>query len=335
MEDYTMRPVRRPKASTAVTVIICVVFGLLAFIFAISSAALLSLRGILSGSVLSNAVSEIQPLDWEMGMFADEEQLDEVAKILQIPLDRLDEDSTVSDMICVTAAQYKLSISSFELEELLEQSEIMPAIGGLVGTYEHYLLTGEDEELFDRRQLLAEIKSHKSSIEKYTGVDLSVFYDNIEDNFRRNSAELKKFNPSKMTNDAGKYTSVALSLPVMIGCLALSVAMAVLALLITKRPVACLRMLGIVMTAAGAVVIAAALMIPSALKAALPMLGSRVLREITALINGAISPILLRNGFVFTAAGVLMIVISVLCAILVKKFGAKKEIPETQTVENA
>lgn len=335
MEDYTMRPVRRPKASAAMTMIICVVFGLLAFIFAMSSAALLSLRGILSESALSNAVSEIQPLDWEMGMFADEEQLDEVAKILQIPLDRLDEDSTISDMICVTAAQYRLSVSPFELEELLEQSEIMPAVGGLVGTYEHYFLTGEDMEIFDRRQLLAEIKSHKSSIEKYTGVDLSIFYDDIEDNLRRNSAELKKYNPSKLTNDAGKYTSVALSLPVVIGCLALSVVMAVLALLITKRPVACLRMLGIVMTAVGAVVIAAALLIPTILKSALTTLGSRVLREITALINRSVAPILIKNGAVFAAAGVLMIVISVLCAIFVKKFGKKKEISETQTVENA
>lgn len=335
MEDYTMRPVRRPKASTAVTVIICVVFGLLAFIFAMSSAALLSVRGILSESALSNAVSEIQPLDWELGMFGDEEQLDEVADVLCIPLDRVNEDSTISDVICVTAAQYRLSISADELEDLLEQSEIMPAIGSLVGTYEHYFLTAEDDELFGRRQLLAEIKKHRSSIQKYTGVDISIFYDDIQDNLRRNSSELNKLNPSKLTNDAGKYTSVALSLPMIFGLLAAAVVMIVIALLITKRPIACVRTLGIVMTVAGAILIVGALMIPAALKAALPMLGSRVLREITALVNGAISPILLRNGFVFAGAGVLLIAVSVVCAILVKKFGAKKEIPETQTVENA
>ena len=335
MEDYTMRPVRRPKASMAMTVVICVVFGLLAFIFAMSSAALLSVRNILSDSALSNAVSGIQPLDWELGMFADEEQLDDLAEMLYIPMDRIDEDSTVSDMICVTVAQYGLSVSPFDLEDLLEQSQIMPASGGIVGTYARYFLPGEDEEVFDRRQLLAEIKSHRSEIEEYTGIDMSYFYKDIEDTLRRNSADLKKYNPSNLTNDAGKYTSIALSLPVVIGCMALSVIMAVIALLITKRPVACLRMLGIAVTLVGAVVITAALMIPAILKSALPAFGSKVLREITAIVNGAVAPILIRNGVVFAAAGVLMIALSVLCAVFVKKFGAKKEIPETQTVENA
>ncbi len=327
MEDYVIRPERRPKASLTKTIIICIVFGLLSFIFAFGSAILLCIRNTLSESALSNVVSEIDPVDLELGMFLSDEDIDEFAEDWYLPKNRINEDSTIADMVCESAAQYGISINSMDLEELFDESDIMPAIGGLVGTYEQYFLTGEDKEVFSRRALFSEIKKHRNEIEKYTGVDLSYFYDGIEETLRENSRDLDKLNPSELSNDAGEYTSKALSMPAIIICLALSMAMAVAALLITKRPVACVRMYGIVMTVVGAIVIAAVMLMPTILKAALTMLRSGALKYITGLLNDSITPIFIKFGVIFAGAGVLLIAVSVVCEILIKKFSAKKTEP--------
>lgn len=333
MEDYTLRPEPKPKASAAKTVIICVVFGLLSFIFALGSAALLCVRDTLSQSALSGAVSGINPASWEMGMFLDDEQIDELAYALYLPGNKIGEDTTISDMIRESAAQYGISINPLDIGELLEKSQIMSAIGSLVGTYEYYFLTGEDLEPFSRRNLFSAIEDQEEGIRQYTGVDISFFYNGIKKTFREISGALNQLNPSVLTEDAGKYTSVILSVPVIAAFFAVSVVMAVLALIIIRRPVACVRTFGIVLTLAGAIIIAAALLLPTILKALLTMLRPNAVSYITSLINGSIAPIFLRNGAIFAGAGLLLIAVSIACEIIVKRIAAKKT--ETQTADIA
>lgn len=331
MEDYTLKPEPKPKASAAKTVIICVVFGLLAFIFAFCSAALLCVRNTLSQSAISGAVSGINPADWKLGMFLDDEQIDEFAYALYLPRNRIGKDTTLSDMIRESAAQYGLSINPLAIEELLDKSQIMPAIGGLVGTYEYYFLTGEDLEPFSRRNLFSEIEKQEDDIRHYTDVDISFFYDGIKETLREISGVLNQLNPSVLTEDAGKYTSVLLSVPVIIVFFAVSVVMAVLALIITRRPIACVRTFGVVLTAVGAIFIAAAVVQPIVLKMVLTALLPQTVDYITKLLNGSVIPIFLRNGAIFAGAGLLLIAVSVVCGIIVKKIAAKKI--ETQTAD--
>lgn len=327
MEDYAIRPEPRPKASTAKTVIICIVFGLLAFVFALLSEVVLCVRNTLSETALSGAVSGINPVDMELGMFLSDEDIDKVAKDWYLPKDRINGDSTIGDVICESAVQYGLSINSMDLEELLEKSDIMPAIGSLVGTYERYFLTSEDEEMFSRKALFSEIKKHRNDIEKYTGVDISYFYDGIEKTLRENSGDLDKLNPSKLTNGAGEYTSKALSMPAIIVCFALSLLMAVIALLITKRPVACVRMYGIVLTITGGIAAAVMLFLPMVLREAFTMLRPSAVRYITGLLNGSVVPVFAKIGAIFAGAGIILIIISVVSAIIIKKVTAKKTEP--------
>ncbi len=327
MEDYAIRPEPGPKASTAKTVIICIVFGLLAFVFALISEVVLCVRNTFSDAALSGAVSGIDPVDMELGMFLSDEDIDKAAEDWYLARDRISGDSTIAEVICESAAQYGLSINSVDLEELLERSDIMPAVGNLVGTYERYFLTGEDEEIFSRRALFSEIKKHRNDIEKYVGVDISIFYDGIEKTLRENSRELDKLNPSELTNDAGEYTSRALSMPAIIVCFALSLLMAVIALLITKRPVACVRMYGIVLAVTGGIAVAATLVLPAALRAALTMLRPSAVRYISGLLNGSVVPIFVKIGAVYAGAGVILIIVSVVSAVIIRKITAKKTEP--------
>lgn len=331
MEDYVLRPEPKPKASAAKTIIICVVFGLLAFIFALGSAALLCVRNTLTQSVLSGAVGSINPARWKLGMFMDDSQMDEFARALYLPRNRIGADTALSDVIRESAAQYGLSINPLEIDELLEKSQIMPSIGGLVGTYEHYLLTGEDTEPFSRKNFFSEIEKHESEINQYLDVDISFFYPGIKQTLREISGSLNKLNPSVLTEDAGKYTSVILSVPVIIAFFAVSVVMAALSLIITRHPIACVRTFGIVLTAVGTVFIAAALSVPIILKAAPVMLRPNAVSYITSLLNGSIAPIFLRNGSIYAGAGLLLIAVSIVCEIIVKKIAAKKT--EAQTAD--
>ena len=324
MEDHSLRPMKRPKSSAPVTVIVCIIFGLLSFVFALCAGALFSVRGILSESALSSAVGKINPADWEIGMFLGEDELDSFAEAWYLPKNKIDEDSTIAEIVSDSAYQYGLRVSTIDIEELMEESGIMPAIGELFGNYERYLLTGVDDEPFSRKALMAEIKARGSEIRQYTGVDISIFYDEIEKTLRKNSRDLSALNPSELMNGAGKYTKILLSLPVIIGCLALSVVMIVLALLITKRPVAFVRTLGIAFTAAGAALIVFSLLIPTILREALTMLRSSAVRYISDILNGSVSPILLGNGAILAGAGVLLTAISIVCAVISKKIISKK-----------
>lgn len=327
MEDYAMRPERRPKASMAKTVIICVVFGLLAFVFALISEVVLCVRNTLMEAALSDAVSGINPVDMELGMFMSDEDIDRFAEDWYLPKNRINEDSTIGDMVCESAAQYGLSINSTDLEDLLEESDIMPAIGSLVGTYEQYFLTGEDEEMFSRKALFSEIKKHRNEIEEYTGVDISLFYNDIEQTLRENSRDLDKLNPSELTNDAGGYTSKALSIPVIIVFFALSLVMAVIALIITLRPVACVRMYGIVLTVTGGIAAAFALLLPAILDLALTMLRPSAIRYISGLLKGSIVPIFAKIGAIFAGAGIILIIASIISEVIIKKINAKRTEP--------
>ena len=331
MEDYTLRPEPKQKAGAVKTVVICIVFVLPAFIFALGSAALLCIRNTLSQSALSGAVSGINPADWKLGMFFDDEQIDEFAYALYLPRNRIGKDTTISDMIRESAAQYGISINPLDIEELLEKSQIMPAIGSLVSTYEYYFLTGEDLEPFSRKNLFSEIEKQCDEIKRYTDVDLSFFYPGIKQTLREVSGVLNQLNPSVLTKDAGKYTSVLLSFPSVIILFALSLVMAILTLLITRRPVACVRMYGIALTAAGAVVIAAALLLPNVLKAVLTMLSPEAVDYISSLLGSSVAPIFLIHGAVFAGAGLILTAITVVFGIVVKKIMAKKT--ETQTAD--
>lgn len=324
MEDYALKPEKRPRASTAFTVIICIVFGLLYFVFALSAGLLFSVRDILSHSVLSYAVGKINPADWEIGMFLDEEEIGDFCDNWYLPKNTIDVDSTIAEVVSDSAAQYGLRITTFDIEELMDESGIMPAIGELFAAYERYLLTGEDDEPFSRRALMAEIKNHRSEIMEYTGIDISIFYEAIETTLRKNSRELSRLNPSELTNGAGKYMSIALSLPVIVICLVLSAGMAALALLITKRPIACIRTLGIVYAAVGALLITLSLLIATILRETLTALRSSSVRYISNMLNGSVAPILVKFGIIFAGAGVLLIIVSVVWAVISKKISAKK-----------
>ena len=319
MEDYSLKPVKRPKTSTPVTIIICIVFGLLSFIFALCSGVLFSVRDILSEQALSSAVGKLDPTDWEIGMFLSGEEIDDLAQAWYLPKNKIDENSTLSEIVSASAAQYGLSVSAHDVEELLDKSGIVPAVGKLFGSYERYFLTGEDNEPFSRRALMAEIKKHGSEIQEHTGVDISIFYDAIEATLRKNSRTLSRLNPSELTDGAGQYTHIVLSLPAIIVCVALSAAMMIVALLITKRPVACTRTLGIVFMSAGTVLLMASLMLPTILKDTLTMLRPGAVKYIARILNSSAAPFLTRYGVIFVIAGALLTVISIMCEVIYKK----------------
>ena len=329
MEDYSMRPVKRPPASIAVTLIVCIVFGLLSFVFAAGSATLFSVRDILSENAVSTAIGDINPASWEIGMFFAEDDIKNIAEKWYLPKDKMNEESTIAEIISDSAAQYKLQVRTEDIEALMDNSGIMPAIGGLLSVYENYILTGEDEEPFSAKALIAEVKRYRSDIKKYTGVDISIFYDGIEATLRENARTINKLNPSELIKGVGKYTSVVFSLPVIIGCLAMLAVMAGLAMLITRRPLACVRMLGIVLAVAGILLFVAMLLVPTALKAELPMLRANVINYISGLIRNYVSPILIRFGVIYAGAGLILIAVSIIFALFFKKPNAQS--PETIT----
>lgn len=75
-----------------------------------------------------------------------------------------------------------------------------------------------------------------------------------------------ELNPAELLNNAGAYTSAAVSLPAIVGTAALSLAMFVIAFILTKRFFACMRMYGISLALAGVVSMAAVAALPVLLR---------------------------------------------------------------------
>lgn len=327
-ENVRLVPVRRPKAGTAATAIICIIFGILAFAFSLCSAVQLISRGILSKSVVSGTVSDMNPADWELGMFFDGKDIDKFVREWYFPRS-ITADSTIAEAFRDTSASVGTYIETEDVERMFEETGIMPALGGLLTPYERYLLTGADEKIYSPELVMNEIKKQRDGIRDSIGLDISIFYELIEMGLYEVEPAFDLLNPEELLNGAGTYTSAAVSLPLMAGIAAASLAMFVIALVISKRFCACLGMYGISLTAAGVIPIIAVPALPVLLREE-TTLHYNAVDYITREFNAAFAPFFLTVGAIFAGVGVFLIVVSIIGSVISKKRAAKNaEMPQT------
>lgn len=321
IKPIVLKAMKREPAGTAKTVAVCILFGLLAFVFAACSASSLTLRKTFQSSALSRAVGEVDPSDVRVGNFLIDASMADFLETLYIPADRLKDDSTIAEVVTMTSAQYG-RVSEADIEELLSDSKVMPELGKLVGSYEQYLLTGKDDEPLSHKKLLSKIKDLQPEIKAYTGIDISEYYTDIEESLKGSSKEIRQMNPSETLNGAGKYTAAALSLPAVIILGVLSLGMIAIALLITKRPIASVRTMGIIFATVGAALLTVTFLRFPIISSA--DLGTSVTNYINKLLDSYAVPIFLTNGLIFLGAGTLIITVVGVTDLIIKKVRSSK-----------
>lgn len=321
MEDVRLAPVRRQKPGTAATVFICVIFGILAFAFSLCSAVQLIARNILTQSAVSDMVSDINPADWQLGMFFGDKEVRDFVKEWYYPK-TITADSTFAEAIRDTCLSVGQNVGVEDVRRMFDETGIMPALGGLLTPYERYLLTGVDEKIYSPELIMNEIKKQRDSIRESIGLDISIFYELIEEGLYDVEPAFDQLNPAELLNGAGTYTSTAVS-PLMIAAVsAASLAMFVIALVITKRLWECLGMYGIALGAAGIIPLAAVAVFPTVLREE-TMLHYDAVDYITKEFNTAFSPIFRTIGGLFAVTGAVLIVLSIVGAVISRKKAVK------------
>lgn len=201
---------------------------------------------------------------------------------------------------------------------MFKETGIMPSLGSILKPYERYLLTGNDENIFSPGDVMNEFKKHHDSVQKSIGLDISIFYELLEEILKDVAPAFDELNPAELLNNAGAYTSAAVSLPAIVGTAALSLAMFVIAFILTKRFFACMRMYGISLALAGVVSMAAVAALPVLLRKGTSLRYNAV-DYITKEINAAFGQIFLMIGAIFAAVGVVLIIVSIVGSVYSKK----------------
>lgn len=321
MEDVRLAPVRRQKSGTAATAFICIIFGILAFALSLCSAVQLIARNVLEKSVISNTVSDMNPADWELGMFWNKKDIEDFVKEWYFPRS-INADSTFAEAIKDTCLSVGQDVTTDDVRQMFEETGIMPSLGGLIVPYERYLLTGEDEKIFSPELIMNKIKEQHDSVQESIGLDISIFYELIEVGLYDVEPAFDDLNPAALTGSAGVYISAAVSVSFIVITIALSLVMFAIALIITKHFAACLRMYGIALLIAGAASAAAVPALPVLLREGTPLRYNAV-DYIDMEFNAAFAPIFLTVGGIFAGIGTLLIVISIIVSAVSKKKSAK------------
>lgn len=280
-------------------------------------AAQLIIRNILEQSVVSVTISDMNPADWELGMFWDENDIEDFVKEWSFP-ETITADSTIAEAMKDTSESVGTHIEIEDVRKMFEETGLMPSLGSLVTPYERYLLTGNDEKIFSPDDIMNEIKKHRDSVQESIGLDISIFYELLEECLNDVAPAFDELNPAELLNNAGAYTSTAVGTPLILGTAALSLAMLVVAVLITKRFFPCLGMYGISLTLAG--------IVPMVTGAALPVLLSEetalrynTVNYITREFNMEFRQTFFTIGAIFATVGVVLIISSVIVSMFLKK----------------
>lgn len=164
MEDVRSAPVKRQKSGKA-AVIIYILLGILAFTFSLCMSVQLIARNILAQSVVSDTISDMNPADWELGMFWEEKDIKDFVREWYFP-ETITADSTIAEALKDTSESVGTHIEIAEVREMFKETGIMPSLGSILKPYERYLLTGNDENIFSPGDVMNEFKNITTAFRK-------------------------------------------------------------------------------------------------------------------------------------------------------------------------
>lgn len=323
MKNEISSPAKRQKTGAA-AVVVYIVFGILAFAFSLCTAGQVISRNILARSVVSETVSEMNPADWELGLFWKEQDIGDFVKKWRFPK-TITADSTIAEALKDTTESLGDHIETEDVRKMFEETEIMPSLGSLIAHYERYLLTGVDEDIYSPGEVMERIKGHLGGVQDSLGVDFSALYLLIEILLKDVAPAFDELNPARLLNNAGAYTSAAVGLPMIAGTAALSLAMFAIAFIITKRLFPCVRMYGVSLGLVGVVTFAAAKLLPVLLRGETSLRYNAV-NYITKEFNLAFAGHFYTTAAVFAAVGVVLVIGSTIGSALSKR---KTQTPQT------
>lgn len=235
------------KAGTGTTVAVCALFMVVTLVLTICTSSMWAAREILSDGMLSDMVTDSDPLSVKVGdIITDAYLLDSTLKQVGIEdgVSGISADDTLGEAIERSFSKYGLTEDN--AEQFLENSALLPYISDLVGAYENYLLTGVDDKPVTEKNLKAVIIECVDYAKKEFGVKFAVdAEEQIDKVIKDNKDIIRSVNPTYALGAGGKYIRYIFFAPVLVAASIITIAAAALSGVITKRVDAALITLGV------------------------------------------------------------------------------------------
>lgn len=249
IQPTVVKPPKSPKKRMGKggAVALCVLFTVLSLILTICTTGMWAAKDILNGAMVSGFVSDVNPLYIKAGdVFEKPDDINNLLKQIGVEegIGEISPDDTIGDVLDKSLAEYGLSEDA--AEKLLEKSPLVPYVSKVVSAYENYLLTGVDSEPVTDESLKKTIMETLS----YANTELGIKFapdteQQIDRLLKDNKDVIRAANPTEALGTGGSYIRYLFLLPVIIAATLITVAVAVLAGVITKRLDTTLVVLGV------------------------------------------------------------------------------------------
>lgn len=286
------------------SVVPVVLFSVLAFVFALYALTAFNLRFVLSENLLSDAVSHCNPSNVKIGELAKQDFIVEMAKSNP---DVLSEEMTLAEM--VSELSFVAGLEPDEIERILDETDIMGFVGGVIASYENYLLEGEADDTVSDMKIKKLIEKNADKIEDISYVNVLDYRETINQTLNDNKKLLKQLNAENLLEPAGGIAPILLADWAIAAAACLAFCCFVMAVLTTKRFAASFIGLGTVLFLAGGLSAALAVFGTEYIKG-VKLLGRSVMTFIGNLVADAVASTFIFNGVIVLAAGAVIIILT-------------------------
>lgn len=312
--------VRKKRVPVGVVILLSILFGILIFVLTAGGTAGFAVRTTLAKNQISENIASLNPAELEIGDVLSDDDILALMEENGIDTDNLDDDMTLAEAIAVLS---KLpDINAKGVKSIIDKSSIMPFVGDVVKSYEDCLLTGSAKNVLTKAQLIKLIEENEDKLYKYANYDVQYNMDLIEQDLDNMEDDLKALAPSKVLKPVTGITKIVLSLPALIGMLALAAVLIFLLGLSTKSAGAALMTGGVCAVITGGILTVASFMVPTVLNMAGIHFES-VISLATAITAPLVHNILLC-GLIALGAGAVMIIAAVIINIVSARIAAKR-----------
>lgn len=312
------------KMGTAVTVVLAVVFGLLAFILGVYAFTGGVVRNGLSSGEISSEVRKIDFGKIVVGdILTDPSMADVVEKNGLILPDSRPGRATIAQVAALTINKSvpAANLTDDMINKILDKSEINKQLSEVVKSYEEYIVTGKTRRFKDG--LCAEIKDLVKSTEKYVieiaNMRLAADYEvQLDATLKDEEETIEGILPAAALKKYSGLIGFALSPVTLVAALVLCVVLAVLEGLITKRLTAGLITGGAVFALIGIVLTVGSILL-SNLAAVISMDYIVVTDVLTPIVYNTFGISMLTAGLICLGLGLALIAAFVVIKIIAAK----------------
>lgn len=299
------------KLNLAVTIVIAILFGIIAFALGIAAFTAGSVRMGIAEHSISETVGKVDIGNLTVGDLLSSPALQKTVDSNGIMLpDKKASKATVAQIVALNVKVNGKNFSEDQVNDIISELNISGELATVVEAYEEYLLTGKAGDQFEDGlcdEIRRIVKNGEKDVIKITNMRLTDNYEETLDKTLSDNEDLiEGILPENSLKKFSSVIGIAFSPVVLIVALVLAVGLLVLVGVISKRVTAALMTGGVVFTLTGAILCAISMIIYS--PSMIPAISYSIVEDLLSpLLYTAFGNNFLFAGIICAGTGLLLI----------------------------